>query len=505
MTEKPNILYILNDHQTYYGHGTSFGAPEVKTLSFDGLARESIEFTQAYTACPLCGPARRTMLTGLFPHNHKELLNEVNYPFDHETYLEVLGANGYENYYFGKWHAGPGSAHDFDCSGFSYPEFGNPYITEEYKQYLEGKNLPQFEVEIKGSFYNPEWTVTKNLGVEVGKKYSPTSKNYDECVAGLMTSPLETHEAIFLANLAIDQFKEIAIKNSEKPFNMRVDFWGPHPPYFVSKEFLDLYNPSDFPKYPNFEDDLHDKPEIYQYDMYFPISKNGKLIRPNPLEWTEWQKFLSYAYAHASLIDYAGGLILKSLEELGLAENTIVIWTLDHGDGLACHGGHFDKDCYMPQELIKIPLAIRYPEITKSNQKSDKFVSNIDIAPTILDIAGCSFSNKIDGRSLLPLLKGKTIDWREDIMVEMHGHKHLHLGRALISDKYKFIYNERDLDELYDLEEDPYELNNLINDPQYSKIIDDLEKRLKIWREKTNDNMTKRMIRKVIKSKSNQP
>jgi len=497
--KRPNILFILNDHQTYYGHGSAFGAPEIQRPNFKRLARGGIEFTNAYTACPLCGPARRTMLTGLYPHNHKELLNEINHPFDRKTYLEVLAENGYENFYYGKWHAGPGTAHDLKCKGFSYPLYGNPYITEEYKAYIKEKDLPHFEVKLTHSFYNPEWKSAKEAGIKVGELYTPLKDYYDESVCGIMKTPEETHESLFLANLACEQLEKIAEPGNETPFNMSVHFWGPHPPYFVTQESLDLYKPEDFPIYPNFNDDLEDKPEIYQYDMYYPIAKNGKLIIPNPLEWKEWQKIIPYSYAHTSLIDKAGGIILDKLEDLGLNENTIVIWTLDHGDALACHGGHFDKDCYMPQEMINIPLIIRYPQEIESCQKFNKLVSNIDLAPTILDAAGLKFNESIDGESLLPLCKDTSLEWRDDIMVETHGHKHIHLGRAIITERYKYIFNDKFNDELYDLSKDPYELNNLINQDKFRNVLKDLKSRLDKWRTNTNDPFKKkREIRKFI-------
>lgn len=498
----PNILLMLNDHQTFYGHGRNFGGPEILRPNFKKLAKEGVEFTNAYTACPLCGPARRTILTGLYPHNHRELLNEINQPFDKKTYLEILDENGYENYYYGKWHAGPRTAHQFNCEGFSYPLYGNPFITQEYKQYLKEHNFPQFQVKLTHSFYNPEWKSARKVGIKVGATYSPKNNYYDESACGIMTSPEETHEAFFLANLACEQLEKIAESNSNKPFNMSVHFWGPHPPYFVTQEFLDHYKSKDFPIYPNFDDDLKEKPEIYMYDMYYPISENGKLILPNPLNWSEWKSVLSHIYANISLVDKAGGQVLDTLNKLGLSENTIVIWTADHGDGIACHGGHFDKDCYMPQELLKVPLAMRYPEEIKSCQKSNEFVSNVDIAPTILDAANLKFDTHIDGKSLIPLCQGKSKKWREDIMVETHGHKHIHLGRAIITKRYKYIFNDRFKDEFYDLSKDPYELTNLINDEDYSTILKDLKTRLKQRRIKTNDPFEKkRDIRKYILKK----
>lgn len=498
MPEKPNIIFLLNDHQTYYGHESRESAPEIKRPHFKQLAKKGVNFTQAYTACPLCGPTRRTFLTGLYPHNHLELLNEVNHLFDKSTYLEILSEEGYDCYYYGKWHAGPGTAiTKFGCKGFSQPNYGNPYLSEEYNAYLDKLDLPPFEVRIDHSFLNPEWPRARELGIKEGKVHQPPDPDLlSEHATGIMTTPKETHEAFFLAHLACERLKKLVNGNQKNPFHLRVDFWGPHQPYYVPHEYRDLYNSEDISEYPNFDDDLSDKPEIYKYDINYPISKMGKLIYPNPLPWSTWSEVLAYHYAHISLIDEAGGMILKTLEELGLNNNTMIIWTTDHGDALGCHGGHFDKDCYCPQEMIRVPLTIVYPGKIAVNQKNNALVSSIDIAPTILDAAGISFNSSIDGKSLIPLMKNKNIQWRSDLMVETHGHVHLHLGRTIVTDRYKYTYNERDMDELYDLLKDPYEMNNLIEDNSYSDTLMDMKTRLRGWREKTGDTMTKRMIRK---------
>ena len=496
MPDQPNILFILNDHQTYYGHGLKACGPKIKRPSFEKLASEGIMFNRAYTACPLCAPARRTMLTGLFPHDHGELTNNSFYPFDRQTYFEKLKERGYNNYYYGKWHSGPGTAYDHHCEGYSYPDYGNPYLTAEYENYLKENDLPPFEVRIKHSFLNPEWPITKEKGLIAGRLHRPSGKLLSEHAAGLMTTPKESHEAFFLANLACNKLRELANKKNDHPFHLRVDFWGPHQPYYITKEFYNLYNPKDIPEYPNFNDDLKNKPEIYKYDINYPTASGGKLIYPNPLPWSIWQDVLAFHYGHISMVDQAGGLILKTLEETGLRENTIVIWVTDHGDGVACHGGHFDKDCYMPEEMVRIPMAIRFPGEIEEGIESNQLVSNLDIGPTILDAARTSFDNEVDGMSLLPLCRQEENQWREDLMVETHGHVHIHLGRLVIHDHYKYIYNERDMDEFYDIEKDPFELNNLINDPSFKAKIADMKKRLNKWRNKTGDRMTRKNIRK---------
>lgn len=171
MTQKPNIVFLLNDHQAFYGHGKMVGGPKIHRPNFERLAKEGIEFSRAYTCCPLCAPARRSMLTGLFPHTHGELSNMSFNPFSNETYLDKLAEAGYKNYYYGKWHAGPDTAHDFHCEGFSYPDYNNPYTKPEYREYLKNSIIifsffpcssNQSFLALSSCFFN----LTKNLGVE---------------------------------------------------------------------------------------------------------------------------------------------------------------------------------------------------------------------------------------------------------------------------------------------------------------------------------------------------
>ena len=290
MSKKPNIIYILNDHQAYYNHGEMVGGPKIQRPNIERLAREGIKFTRAYTACPLCGPARRTMLTGLFPHNHGEIKNETNHKYDRELYLTTLANASYKNYYFGKWHAGRGTALDFQCEGFSCRAYGNPYITPEYKKYIKKRKLPYFQVRIQHSFMDPKSNFTKVHGIKKGELHSPKFANLSTHSTGIMTTPKETHEAVFIANLACDKLREITESGNSKPFHMRIDFWGPHQPYFAPQEYLDLYNPRDIPELPSFNENLKDKPKIYKSNHDFPISENGQLIYPNPLPWENvWQ------------------------------------------------------------------------------------------------------------------------------------------------------------------------------------------------------------------------
>ncbi|NQT86808.1 sulfatase-like hydrolase/transferase [bacterium] len=479
MSKRPNIVFLLNDHQAYYRHGWDAG-PKVQRPNFDRLAADGINFNRAYTAAPLCGPARRSMLTGLFPHTHGELHNDTGHPYDREVYLDTLAAAGYRNLYFGKWHAGPGTAFDHGCEGFNYPSYNNPYTKPEYKQYLADRGLPEPEVHI-------EQTYSSWQDVPVGPGYRQDADWCNEHAAGILTTPNDTHEAFFLANLACDALRELAASDDDGPFALRVDFWGPHQPYFPTQEFADLYDPETIPEYGNFCDDLHGKPDLYHVEHNLGISEEGRMQIPSAQPWSEWRKTVARAYAQATLVDAAGGRVLDALDALGLADDTLVIWATDHGDGLACHGGHFDKASYLPEEMVRVPMALRFPGRVPAAQRSESLVSLVDLAPTFLDAAGLAFEEPVHGSSLLPLAAGEGAEWREDMLVDSHGHFGHHVARIVYAGRHKYVANQKDLHELYDLEADPFELTNLIDDPAHQSTVADLRARLRGWQERTDD------------------
>jgi arylsulfatase A-like enzyme len=470
IADRPNILFLLFDHQLYYRHGWD-GGPSVRRPHFDSLKERGILFNRAYTVAPLCSPSRRSMLTGLYPHRHGEIKNDINVPFGPmDNYLDILSAGGYRCVYYGKWHAGPDTARERGCEGISYPSYGNPYTTPEYGAYLMEHNLPFPEVIAERVFWASNATE--------GEPYRQTGALCNEHMTGILRTPKETHEAFYLAHLACGKLRELANSRDGKPFHLRVDFWGPHQPYFPTQEYLDMYNQADIPVYGNFRNDLTDKPDTYRLEANAHISKDRQLIRPNPLDWEVWQEILSRAYAHQTLCDEAAGLILDALRETGLDENTLIVWSADHGDALACHGGHFDKGSYMPEEVLRIPMLLSHPGMLPQGETSPRIVSNLDIPATILQAAGLRFGTPVDGRSLFDAADtGKP--WDNHTISQTHGHGEDVVGRALLEERYKYVYTSNQTDELYDLTDDPYELSNLAVKPEYGSLRTELRGRLK--------------------------
>ena len=276
---------------------------------------------------------------------------------------------------------------------------------------------------------------------------------------------------------------------------MRVDSFGPHAPYFASPEYVDLNNPDETVEYGSFRDDLQGKPSVWLRVTNEQIADGDQLVRPNPLPWSEWASILSYVYGHVTQVDAAAGLVLDALDELGLAENTLAIWTTDHGDPVAAHGGHFGKEATMSEEVLRILMALRWPNHIPAGLTAESLVSNVDVPVTVADAAAVSFRGPVDGRSMLDVaVPGHSQEpWRTDLLCETHGHHGEQIiGRTLVTRQFKYTaYHHLDVNahsaELFDLVRDPYQLRNLVRDPDYAEVSADLRGRLSDWRDRTHD------------------
>ena len=174
--------------------------------------------------------------------------------------------------------------------------------------------------------------------------------------------------------------------------------------------------------------------------------------------------------------------MVGTLDRLGLAESTLVFYTADHGDAIASHGGVFDKDSLMVEETERIPLAVRWPGRVPPGVASDRLVTHMDIVPTLLEAAGADAPSPVDGRSLLPLVESAVrrtdASWPDDLLCQHHGHGHPCFQRLVCHGLWKYVAHLDDLDELYHLERDPFELRNCAEDPAMADVLRDLRHRL---------------------------
>ena len=209
------------------------------------------------------------------------------------------------------------------------------------------------------------------------------------------------------------------------------------------------------------------------------------------LGWDYWANMIRYYYAFTTLIDAQIGRMLDHLERSGLAENTVVIFTADHGNSLGSHGGLTDKGFHHFEETHRIPFIVRRPGEESPGRVVPEFASNADVYPTVLDLAGApgASDHAAHGRSLVPLLRGEAADWRKAVFTEFHGLGSYGLAqRTLRRGDLKYGYNCGGTDELYDLAEDPHETRNLIGEPAYVDAARELRQRLLDWMLETDDD-----------------
>lgn len=446
--KKPNILFIFSDQHRYDCIGYSKDYP-VKTPNIDRLASEGMWFSNAYTPIPLCCPARQALLNGRRPEAFGALWNyditlkipaleptEYSWPRD-------LKDIGYRTGYVGKWHVNP--VHNPTAYGF------DDYIENEYHAYRAAK-YP--EANLSDSYFGEKDTV-----------------------------PLKDTHTHWLAKQSIDLIEKYT--EEDKPWHIRLDFPEPHLPCCPAEPFSEMYQPDKVLEWRSFGDEFNNKPYIQKQQLYNWGIEN--------YTWEDWVPTVARYYGIISQMDDAIGSVLGKLEELGIAEDTIVIYSTDHGD--MC-GGHrmMDKHYVLYDDIVKVPLVIRWPGVIKEGSLCSEYVYNsLDIPPTLLEILGFAPKDFFHGRSMLHLLKGETPnDWRTEAVATYNGQQFgLYTQRMIRNNKWKYIWNTTDIDELYDMENDPNELINLICEEGYVSVIGELRIKLYIELLRCGDGLVK--------------
>jgi arylsulfatase A-like enzyme len=478
MPDQPNILLIFTDQHRLSAVG-AYGDTPCRTPNLDRLAREGVRFENAYTTCPVCSPARATVMTGQLPHTHGVTSNVHNLGCNvhelrdrPELLSRRLETAGYSLGYTGKWHLGtdnttaygapnePSLPRDVGFEGQNFPGHGGGgFAYPEYKAYLEAHG---FEHEVK------PWS-------EPAKSVWP---------AGELEDPVESTVPYFLAEHTIGLIDDFAARDN--PFFIWHNFWGPHGPYYVPSEFIEMYRDVEIPIWPNF----------YWPSRDIPGPHHAK-IHPEreALRWDDWATAIRYYYAFTTFIDSQIGRIIDHLEKTGELSNTIIVFTADHGETLGSHGGMTDKGWHHFEETHRIPWMIRFPDGAHAGDVPAELVSLADLYPTILDMAGGSWdADAIHGESLLPLIRGEATDWRDTIVTEFGGVNSLATTmRTIRHGNLKYGYNCCSPDELYDLDADPYETTNLIDSPVYRQAVREMRGRLVRWVDETHDPIRYRL------------
>ncbi len=425
---KPNLLFISCDQQRWDCLGFN-GVYPVKTPNIDRLACEGISFDNSYTPLPTCCPARQALLCGKRPERFGALWNfDQGTPIgsvtaDAFSWARSLNEMGYRTGYVGKWHVSP----TLTPLDFGYED----YVSDAALRAYQRKKHPEHS--FKSGFFG-----------EVSPypyEDSPTHRNAAEVI-------------------------DLIEKYGDEPWHIKMDFPEPHLPCRPSEPFASMYK--SVPKWNAFDDSLVNKPFIQrQMRLNWDTERLG---------WDELHETARLYYGYISQIDDAIGRVIKHLEDKGMLDNTIIIYTADHGD-LCGDRKMMDKHYVMYDEVVRVPLVIRYPHLIKGGIHCKALVTNmLDLVPTILELVGAPVPCDLDGISLMEYFKDeKRESLRKYALVTYNGQQFgLYTQRMIRNEKYKYVWNPTDMDELYDMENDPYELENLSGKEEYQELLKQL-------------------------------
>ena len=436
MNRKPNILFINVDQLRYDSLGFT-GHPFVKTPHLDALAAGGMQFESAYTPLPSCCPSRQSLMTGVMPEQHGGLWNygsglgSLPIPpisIEHPSWTRQLQAAGYQTAYLGKWHVHL----DLDPTAFGYDSFEEP-PNDNYETPHKALKYP-----IANNPW-PEYTIGHYETLPV-----------DEC---------HTH---VLARKCIEKMD--AYTGGGAPWHIRLDFSEPHLPCVPAEPFASMYPPETIPPWENFDDDLVGKPYIQKQQV-----RNWCL---EDWTWDEWSIYLSGYFGIISQVDDAVGRVVDALKTRGLLEDTLIIFTTDHGDAAGSHR-QMDKHYVMYEEETHVPMVLSWEGVIATGTTCRDFLSHfLDLPVTLLELLHLPVPDCYQGRTFLPQLLGGASEAPREFAFSCYNGQQFGLyNQRMIRDrKYKYVWNATDVDECYDLVSDPYEMHNIAADNEDSEL-----------------------------------
>jgi arylsulfatase A-like enzyme len=470
---KPNLLFIWTDEQRA-DTMAAYGNTKIHTPALNRLAQECVVFRNAYVTQPVCTPNRSAVMTGLWPHATGCIKNNVPLPQNVPCLPELLDDPEYRTAYMGKWHLGDEifAQHGFD-------EWVS--IEDGYTDYY-GKGRDRAD---RSDYHH--FLLDKGCKPDAGTRFSR---------AFAARRPIEHCKPAFLQMKACDFLSH----HRREPFILYVNFLEPHMPFFGPLD--DEHSPAlvDLPV--NFTDPIEEnEPLRYRVIRQYCRAKYGNNAQ-------DIRALIARYWGLVTQVDRSVGAILAKLEDLQLAENTIVVYTSDHGDMMGSH--HMVEKSVMYEEAVRVPWLMRVPKAAGAARIIDRRVSQIDMIPTLLDLLGRPPERRLPGRSLLPLIKGAPvppadvfIEWNPDsgaLKVKSGGTalasaaqlkrvRNEHTRAVISSDNWKLCLSDADKSQLFDLNKDPGETRNLFDSGEHNSVIRPLTETIHLWQRSTGDKV----------------
>lgn len=442
MTKRPNILWYCTDQQRFDTVG-ALGNPHVRTPTVDQLVADGTAFTHAYCQSPICTPSRSSFLTGLYPSRlHNTRNGNATFPAFPPLITKLIADAGYACGLVGKFHlqsAGHRTEPRLD-DGYSYWKFSH---------------APR-----------DDW--------ETGHDYATWVSEHGGDLDALRSSPERVPSEFHQTTWATECALEFLRQPRDAPWLLSVNVYDPHPPFVPPKAYADLFDPNQMPG-PHFRTS-----DLAQQQRLAAVDFQGEVRTPADHQAHEKQALY---YAMIAQIDDQFARILQALEDSHQAEDTVVIYTSDHGESLGDHG-LFEKGCRFYEGLVRVPLILRWPGHFQTALRSDALVELLDLTATLVELAGLEQPSYMQGRSLLDILTGKQPPHHHRDFVRSEYFDALDpyftggsgtFATMYRDQRYKLsIYHGHQLGELYDLEQDPWEFENLWDQPQHHQLLHEL-------------------------------
>lgn len=485
--KRPNIVFIMTDDHaaqaiSAYGHPVSKLAP---TPNIDRIANNGVKFNNNFCTNSICGPSRAVILTGKHSHLNGFRMNGETFDGSQPTLPKYLKEAGYQTALFGKWHL-----------------HGSPQGFDDWNILVD-----------QGNYYNPDFI-----------------KNKD-------TTRIEGYATDIITEMGLDWLKNN--REKEKPFMLMVQHKAPHRNWMPALRHINKYDSIEFPLPKSYFSDHKGQvaaqeqlqtiyKDMYEgHDLKMTVAKGSDSLRHNPWktdfermtkaqrdawnkayrpkndafhdanlsgkELDKWkgQRYLRDYLATVAAVDEGVGKILDYLEESGLAENTLIVYTTDQGFYLG-EKGFFDKR-FMYEESLAMPMLMQYPGVIEAGSEIDALTQNLDFAPTFLDFANAEIPEEMQGRSLRSLMNNSISDedFRNAIYYHYYDFPAFHMVKrhyGIRTDRFKLMhfYDDIDVWEMYDLQKDPREMNNIYNHPDYAEVRKELHSSLDSLQQKYN-------------------
>ena len=456
MTQKhPNILFITTDEHRFDALGC-YGNNVIKTPNIDSIAEQGVLFKRGYVQNPMCMPSRMAIMTGRYCSENGCNINCTGIPpFEQEnTFIQILQDNGYYTAAVGKMHMMP----KWGPFGFSYLDLveGKADANNQYIDYLKDKGINGLQHQAKGEAM-PFGTHTNAL---------PADQTIDA----------------FVGRRAVQWLDKWSVNSTgTQPFFLWVSFSNPHFPFDPPEPYDSMYDPDEVPL-PVWKDgEMDDKPTQRQLQKergYDSASEN--VLR----------KIVANYYGNISLVDDQVGEILEVMVSKGMADNTLIAFTSDHGDHLGDHRLLHKSGVTFYDICVRVPYIISYPALFPRGVVCENLVETIDLPATFLEVAGIKSPSSMQGRSLVGLAEGKISDWRDDAFSEidlrinpkMHGPNDPNSRdyvAMICTSEWKYVhFPNLGIGELYNLVNDPHELDNLFYIPEFADRVAEMRLRL---------------------------